>query len=151
MFDLELLEEYAKEVGFNVSRATNSCVAVDLGNGFHLCFENMEEEDDTIIYFEGNNIVEYGWHSHGDIYLLSIELSELFERNGDSIETLPLTILDCLLEGSILIEALTYASESKSFVSLRCGLAPYDTESLDPGESVLLYRPRLVASDMLGD
>lgn len=150
VFDLELLKEYVMEVSFQVCRASNTCVAVDIGNGFCLCFENTPEKDDTAIYFEGTNDVKSGWHSHGDIFRLIIEFRELFERKGDSIVTLPLAILDGLLEGAILVEASRFSAKSNFFVSLESGLEPYNTRSIEPGESVLLYRPRPVASDRPG-
>lgn len=141
IFDLDLLQEYAMEVGFEVARVSNNCVAVDVGNGFGLCFENTVPANDTVIYFAGSNVHEHSWHSHGDIFRLILEYRDLFARKGNELETVPLVILDGLLDGDILIEAKRYSEGSRYVVSLESGIDPYDVKRLEAGESVILYRP----------
>jgi hypothetical protein len=68
MYRLEELAKLAVELGFSIAQASACRVDVVLAPGIVLSFNNMVEENDTLLGF-----VDSCWHTHGRLLLSSGE------------------------------------------------------------------------------
>ena len=94
MFDMEIIPIAAEECRFEIVSRSDSRIDIRVGPSHVLCFKNMPEDDDTIVFFEN------GWHSHGDI---------LGEMLGCEIEDVPEEILAALRNGKAVLVRYSYA------------------------------------------
>ena len=52
-YDLALIQELCVELGLHCAMQSSTLLAIDLGDGAVLCFQNAEKEDDSLVGFEG--------------------------------------------------------------------------------------------------
>lgn len=76
-YDLATLQELSAELGFTCSRLSVDELEVLIEPNVALVFQNMRDEEDTLIGFR-----DTGWHSHGTLMLMLsdrtyVELNEL--------------------------------------------------------------------------
>ena len=122
MFDLSIIPIAADECGYEIVSTTDSRVDVRVGPLHVLCFENMTEDEDTIVFFED------GWHSHGDI------LSQII---GCEIHDVPEKILQALKKGQALLVRQAYANGTLELgLKFSNSLSLDSIKGLEPGEAI---------------
>ncbi len=89
-FDLDLLVEYCRELGFHCMRTTPEELAIELGHGATLCFVNFPNDSDCLLGFR-----ETGWHTHDTPFL--------FGNSRGCAEFDSLGVLAALKSGELLI------------------------------------------------
>ncbi len=124
-FDLDFLVEFATDVGLRCSRESETHATVHLVEGYQLCFGNLPEADDVILYFGG---VDSGWHSHGAIIVASDE----------NVAEVPINVLSQLLHGKLLICHSVFSNGE--WVSLVDPSEHHGFKDLQPGERTSLVR-----------
>ena len=128
MYRLDKLATLAKELGFTITRPTEHRVDVELAPGVSLIFENLVDEDDTIVCFERTP-----WHSHGILTFLSddgtyLECDEL--ELLVALSTGDLLVVSSLRDGALTDRWLSHKDER------------LETEDLEPGEELRALRVR---------
>jgi len=89
-YDLDLLNEFCRELGLSSRLTGNSSLEVSLGDGTVLCFQNAERDEDCLMGF-----ADTPWHTHDDL---------LFnDHHGHFVELDPLNLLTGLQSGDVLI------------------------------------------------
>lgn len=122
MFELELIPIVAEECGFSIISRSDTRIDVKVGALHILSFENLVQENDTIIFFEN------GWHSHGDI------LGEMLECE---IEDVPEGVLTALKRGQALLVKNSYPNGSSNLsLEFAKWLSADEIKGLEEGESV---------------
>jgi len=89
-YDLDLICELCEELGLPARLHDERCVEIDLGDSGLLCFQNAEQERDSLIGFRGTP-----WHTHDDLTFV--------DGRGYHVELDYLGLLTGLAEGEILI------------------------------------------------
>ena len=89
-YDLDLVSQLCREIGFSASMNTDSRVEIDLGRGAVLCFQNEEREEDCLIGF-----LSMPWHTHDDLTFV--------DARGNYINLDYLNLLTGLKEGRVLV------------------------------------------------
>ena len=89
-YDLDLVSQLCREIGFSASMNTDSRVEIDLGRGAVLCFENEEREEDCLIGF-----LSMPWHTHDDLMFV--------DARGNYVNLDYLNLLTGLKEGRVLV------------------------------------------------
>ena len=88
-FDLEVLDEYGRELGFRCTRSSPEELAIDVGHGAELCFVNAADEKDCLVHLGTD------WHKHGPPFL--------FGGGGYGVEFDELGLLGALKSGGLLL------------------------------------------------
>lgn len=89
MFDIDIVYEAALEANFPLGHRNPNMIEVLLTSTETLVFEDLVDQDDTIIYFKTSS-----WHSHGDLFC---------EHYETEVEFVPMEILRDLRSGKLLI------------------------------------------------
>ena len=89
-YDLDLVSQLCREIGFSASMNTDSRVEIDLGRGAVQCFQNEEREEDCLIGF-----LSMPWHTHDDLTFV--------DARGNYINLDYLNLLTGLKEGRVLV------------------------------------------------
>ena len=89
-YDLDILNEFCREIGLNARMRDNSSLEVFLGDETILCFQNAELDEDCLMGFANTP-----WHTHGDL--------EFSDHHGHFVELDPLNLLSGLCSGDVLI------------------------------------------------
>ena len=89
-YDLELITQLCREMGFPVRGEASQHVEVNLGQDAILCFQNAEREEDCLIGFVG-----MPWHAHDDLMFA--------DGHGNYVELDYLNLLTGLKDGRVLI------------------------------------------------
>ena len=66
LLDLDLIEQTARDLGFDTSRSSKDVLAVTLRKDITLSFKNFGEENDNAFGFERTP-----WHTHDEFYWTS--------------------------------------------------------------------------------
>lgn len=89
-YDLELIADLCREVGFPVLPSPENSVRVDLGSSVCLEFVNWPDKDDCLLGFP-----DTGWHTHDDLLLVT---RDHCERSFDQMD-----VITGLANGKLLI------------------------------------------------
>lgn len=89
-YDLDLLNEFCRELGLSSRLTGTSSLEVSLGHETVLCFQNAELDEDCLMGFVGTP-----WHTHGDL--------QFSNHAGHFINLDPLNLLTGLRSGDVLI------------------------------------------------
>jgi hypothetical protein len=89
-YDLDLLSDYCRELGFKARRKDASALEVSLTDHAVLCFLNASREEDSLMGF-----ADTSWHTHGNLIFCG--------SGGEYVELDPLNLLSGLSAGEVLI------------------------------------------------
>ena len=89
-YDLPTLDDFARELGFPSSFVDPDRLEVSITEAVVLVFQNLPDEEDTILGFKGTP-----WHSHGKLMLMLDEAS--------CVEFDELDILQGIKDGDIVV------------------------------------------------
>lgn len=125
-YDLDILNEYCREIGLAARIADQSHFEVFLGNGAVLCFQNAEREQDCLM-----GLLDTPWHTHDDLMFA--------DPRGHFIELDPLNLLSGLMAGTVLV--CERRLEGK-LVDRWLVHSEYNDEFryLEPGEEIIVRR-----------
>ncbi len=126
-FDIDFFLEYATDAGFRCSRDDENHATVHFAEGFDLCFGNMPEEDDVIIYFGG---VEQYWHTHSPI---------IQEEDGE-FPLVPVNVLSQLIDGRLFIQKIEFWPEGIEVALVQPAAYPGELDQMEPGERITFIR-----------
>jgi len=88
-YEIDLIDRLCEEL--DLKRAIRSAheIAIEVDDGLHFLFKNLEDEDDCLLAFEGTP-----WHGHGGL---------MFTRGAEYIELDYLDVVAGFADGTILI------------------------------------------------
>lgn len=132
-YDLDLLNEYCREIGLDAAMPDRSSLQISLGDGAILCFLNAERDDDCLMGFAGTP-----WHAHGPLMFC--------DAGGRYVELEPLDLLSGLCDGTVLIGTLELESK---LVDRWLVHKEFNDEfgHLEPGERIIVRRARAGLAD----
>ncbi|MDH3918440.1 MAG: hypothetical protein OEU25_09675 [Rhodospirillales bacterium] len=125
-YDLDILEELSKELGFPSSRSAPDALEVAILEGVSLEFHNLRDAEDTLAGFSGTQ-----WHFHGKIMLMTgdatyVELDELEILQG--IKSGAVLVAEQYLNGTLNDRWLAHKDEK------------VDVQYIAPGEEIRFRR-----------
>ena len=125
-YDLTTLEEFSRELGFSSSFAAPDELEVSITESVALVFQNLPDEEDTIIGFKGTP-----WHSHGKLMLMLDKAS--------CVELDELDILQGIKNGDIVIGE-RYLNNMIEDRWLAHNKEPVDVRYIQAGEEIRIWR-----------
>ena len=90
IYDLKIIAELSKEVGFDKVKTTEDSVEIEIFENTILVFQNIGDGTDSLIGFIGTP-----WHCHGDLMFSGSE--------GRYIEMQYIDIISAIKKGDVLI------------------------------------------------
>lgn len=99
-YDLKLISEMCAELGFENVNETDNSVEISLFDEGILVFQNLQDENDSLIGF-----LNTPWHNHGNIMFSG--------KDGNYTEMDYLDILEGLKKGTVLICEILLENELK--------------------------------------
>ncbi len=125
-YDIDRIEEHARELGFCVGRPSADEVTVTILGDAVLAFENLPEEPDTVMGFLGTP-----WHSHDNLVLT------LDESRYEEFEATEL--LSALRSGEVVVvEGFLNSALEDRWVQHK--LEPLDLKYVGEGEQLRVHR-----------
>ena len=127
MFDITLIKESSQEFKFPILEQSEKSISIQLKKGLILVFENLTEEDDTIIYFKSDSSQ---WHTHADMFI---------NDEVPDVELVPYEIMKDLCSGDLLVSKHYYKNgvvEVKLEYPDFIGTLSY----VDPGEEITFIK-----------
>lgn len=129
-YDLKMICELCEELGLAARLHDERCAEIDLGDSGLLCFQNAEQERDSLIGFRGTP-----WHTHGDLTFV--------DGRGHYVELDYLDLLTGLAEGNVLVcERLQDGKLMDRWLIHR----DYNNEFkyMEPGEQIIARRAAII-------
>jgi len=124
--NLNALEELSRDFGFVTSRESDGVLKVLLAEGVVLVFQNLPNEQETLIGFDGTP-----WHTHGGVTLM-LDKEHYLELDGGEL-------LLAIHEGDVVIvEQLINGALEDRWVSHKA--EPADIKYIQPGEELRFRR-----------
>ena len=125
-YDLDTLQDLCAELGFSYSRLSPDELDVLIEPAVPLVFQNLRNEEDTILGFRGTS-----WHSHGTVILN--------RRDATCIDLDELDIVQNLKDGNVVIVEMYVAAELRDRWLAHREEKP-DLQYMTPGEEIRIRR-----------